>query len=200
MKCILFLIAAVGFFPAVRAQLSYGIKAGLNFSTESVGSNDYSTSAQTGFNGGIFARWLFVPSFAARVEVFYSGEGTREEYKPTGTEGNINRGFLRVPVLVQYNIGAGIYAETGPQVGFLLSSKEKFDGMVTNIKQYYSAVNLGWCFGIGYRLDGLVKGLEVNARYAPGLTRLNKEDIAGKSLSSSVLSTGLFYTMPSRYK
>ena len=196
MKSTAFLLQFVLLFGSASAQFSYGFRAGLNFSTETVGSSDYSTSALTAFNGGVFAAHPIAGSFAARIELSYSGEGTREEYKPTATRGKIQRGFLRVPVLLEYRIGQGIYIETGPQVGFLLSSKENFDGTVTDIKQYYSAANLGWCLGAGYRLDGLLKGLGVNLRYARGLTRLNKEDIAGKSLTSSVLSAGLFYTLP----
>lgn len=192
------MILFVIFFAAARAQFTYGFKGGLNSSAESVGSSDYSTSERIGFNGGVFAAHPVAGAFAARAELFYSAEGTREKYKPTGATGEIKRGFLRLPLLVQYRIGSGIYVETGPQVGLLLSSKEDFDGVVMNIKQYYSAANLGWCFGAGARLDELLKGSGVNVRYAPGLTRLNKEAIAGKSLTSSVWSVGLFYTLGDR--
>ena len=199
MRCsfLLEVVLLAGLSTQVQAQFSYGIKAGVNFSRETAGSHEYSTRTRIGFNAGIFAGHPIGGSFAARVECFYSEEGTREEYTPTGTEGVITRGFLRVPVLLQYALGAGTYVETGPAPGFLLSSKENFNGTVTDIKPYYSAMDLSWCFGAGCRLDRLLKGLELNARFAPRLTRLNKTAIAGGSLTPLLGSLGLLYAIPS---
>ncbi len=196
MKKIYTLVFCLSLFTmAAKAQLSYGLKAGVNVAEEHFSSDQFTTSSHLAFNGGAFLNYQTKIPVSLQLELFYSSEGTKETSKSSGTKGTIREGYLNIPLLAQYKTPFGVYVETGPQLGFLLTSKEDF-GTTTNddIKKYYNSTDFSWCFGAGYELlTGPAKGLGLNVRYAPGLTTINKEAVGGGKLKNNVLSIDLTY-------
>ncbi len=72
-----------------------------------------------------------IPLFSTcslQPEVLYSGQGAK--FSDSLVTGKLNYGYLNVPVLFKYQHASGLFAETGPQVGFLLSAKEKVGSQV----------------------------------------------------------------------
>ena len=196
MKKLIILTALSIIFCAAKAQLSFGPKAGLNIAHVSVAkSSDYSYSSTTRFYGGAFGNYKLSDMFAAQLEILYSGEGEKgKDLSNNNTSDNIKISYLNVPVLFQYKSPVGVYAETGPQVGFLLSIKEKYgDESDQDIKSYYKSVNFSWAFGLGYKLEKYVPGLGINARYTLGLGAINKATVNAGSLKTRAFSFGLFY-------
>ena len=169
------------------AQVNFGLKAGVNFSSFT-GSDASGSSTLTGFHAGGLVNIPISSMFSIQPELLYSGEGAKE----TGTSDNkLSLGYINIPVLVQYNSSPdqGIYAETGPQLGILISAKEKDAGVSTDVKSSVKSTAVSWLLGIGYKLSG---GVGFGARYAFGLTKIPSDKTA--DIKSNVISVSVFKT------
>jgi len=119
------------------AQLSYGVKAGLNTSTLSGYSDligtaadmsgqdiDFDTKYKLGFHAGIMAQLnspvngLFIQS-----ELLYSSLGLKVEMEDESETNNLN--YIQLPIYVGYKIGAGVGLDiilgAGPYFGYGIS-------------------------------------------------------------------------------
>ncbi len=179
-----------------NAQISYGGKAGINVATLSFSNDDFKTSFKPGFYIGGFANYELSEKMAFQGELFFSTEGCKEERISSGTKGQINKAYLQIPVLFQYKLTESVFAEAGPQIGILLSSKEDWGSSTnTNIKENYKTTDLRFPLGIGYSFKEKAQGLSVNLRYSFSLSRINKVSVGGQSLKNQVISIGAQYQL-----
>ena len=200
MKKIMIVLACTIFFTGAIAQVSIGLKAGLNIAKENYGNKTtYTTSSKSGLCAGVFANYKFAKSFATQLEVFYSEEGVKEKYISNSEtiNGVVNINRINIPLQLQYITPVNFYLETGPQLGFLLSAKGVYNGIKYDFKENTQGVFFSWCIGAGYKLDPLLKGLAVNARYALGIGNSNKGAVAAESIKSNVISFSVLYTIHS---
>ncbi|MBS1946896.1 MAG: PorT family protein [Bacteroidetes bacterium] len=190
----LFFIMAV--FVA-SAQLSFGPKAGINISKVKLSNIDnFSASTYIRFYAGAFANYALSDRFAAQVEATYSLEGAKVKDLLSGDNENAKANFINVPILFQYISPFGVYAETGPQVSFLLAYKDEvINGETYNNTKNFHSVDFSWDFGLGYKLKQFVPGLGINARYMLGLTNLQKSEVNGGTIKGRIFSVGLFYAL-----
>lgn len=191
MKKIIVSIIQSAIFFTVNAQFSIGPRAGVNISMAKFSTSDAKVDPIVpGFYGGAFANYQFAKDFAAQLEFFYSGEGTK--YKITGspTVYTVNLGYFNVPLLVQFKTKGGFYLETGPQMGFLLSANETYSGTSKSVKDNINSNKFSWCFGLGYQF---AKKLGIDLRYADGFSNVNKVSIDAGTIKDNVLSLGLSY-------
>ncbi|MBT8312552.1 MAG: outer membrane beta-barrel protein, partial [Flavobacteriaceae bacterium] len=66
-----------------------------------------------------------------------------------------------------YYVAEGFSLQAGPQIGFLLSATDEFEGEEEDIKDFLKGTDFGVNFGLGYELDN---GLNFAARYNVGLS------------------------------
>ena len=200
MKKILFVTVfiAVAFFS--QAQIKFGIKAGANFTKFSgpdAKFENVSPKFKPGFAGGGLVNIGITEMFSVQAEVLYSMEGSI--YKESGQKLIFKTDYINIPVLVQYNNPVGVYAETGPQVGFLMSAKMSDGNNSIDAKDSFKKINFSWCFGAGYKLSN---GLGIGARYNLGLANIVSNDDDGEPGESGNVKlggfhVGLFYTFGS---
>ncbi len=180
----LFLVAAitaVGF--ASKAQVTFGVKAGLNIASLT-GDDADGLSSLASFNGGGLVNIPISSQFSVQPELVYSGEGAKAD------GGKYLFNYINVPVLLQYNNASGFFAELGPQIGLLTSAKVKVDGGgSTDVKDQLKSTNFSVAVGLGYKL---ANGLGFNARYNLGL--VNIVDADGSDLKSSAFQVGAFFS------
>ena len=179
-----------------QSQISVGVKAGVNFSKEKYSNTAvYSTSGHTFFVGGAYANYLMKKHFAVETGLYYSGEGTEESYKSNGTTvtGVVTINRLNIPLLIKYHTTSGIYLETGPQIGFVLSAKGDYTTGKYDFKKYTQSTLMSWCIGAGYKLTKGVSGLGINASYAAGLSKINKGTVSAGKITGSTFSIKVFY-------
>jgi hypothetical protein len=174
---------------SANAQIQFGVKAGANFSTLT-GSDANGVKTKVGFQGGVLAGIPLAGSFSLQPEVNYSMQGAKAT--EVGMDYTLAQNYLNVPVLFKYKHESGFFAETGPQIGFLMSAKVTGDGTNVNVKSDYKSTDFSWAFGVGYLVKSINAGID--ARYNLGLT--NNE--AGSSSSNgtvknSVFQVGVFY-------
>ncbi len=175
------------------AQVSYGPKIGVNISSINVTSKSFKTSVKPGLYFGGFVNYALNPRASFRGELFYSMEGTKEISNINS--GKINSGYLTLPVLFRYTAASGIFAEAGPQISFLLSNKEKWNGSTNNIKPYYKSSEFRFPIGIGYHFSNSLQGLSANARYSAGFSPINKVEVGAGDLKNRTFSIGFEYNL-----
>ena len=183
---LLFLAGTV--FATTNAQIQFGVKAGANLASLSGKSfNDAKTKLD--FNAGVLAS-IRVNSFSIQPEVIYSGQGAKVT-SFNGMEEKINMGYINVPVLLKYHFPLGLFAETGPQLGFLLSANSKIGSTSNDYKSYVNSTDFSWAFGVGYMIP-IVK-LGVDARYNLGISDAAKNSSVTGSFRNNIFQVGVFY-------
>ena len=170
-KIILMILLAFAFSQTSTAQINFGLKAGLNYNSESIQSvsEDVFTEAEskTGYHAGIWLRFkLPIIGFYLRPELVYTNLENELLYKitPTQTTQPTSYNFQKVdlPVLIGKKfLGIGnIFA--GPSFQYILNS----DFSLNDIEDVDTdGFSVGLQFGAGIELGNL--GIDV--RWERGL-------------------------------
>ncbi|MOA30078.1 hypothetical protein D3C78_1511310 [compost metagenome] len=123
--------------------------------------------------------------FAFQPELLLSSQGFK------AGELKMNTLYLNVPLMFKYNVVSGLNLQAGPQVGFLVSAKSKFDGESEDVKDTYKSLDFGANLGAEYQFP---MGFFLDARYTFGLANIAKvEDGESGSVKNKVFSVGLGY-------
>jgi hypothetical protein len=192
MKIILLLLFATVVTVTASGQVQFGVKAGINITTLTLSTvpSGFSLGTKTDFNAGAFALVPIATSCFLQTELMYSGQGASTSV--LGSSGKLDYNYLNVPILFKYQHEMGLFAESGPQIGFLLSANEKANGQTLNAKDATQSVDFSWAFGIGYKFSEI--GLGIDARYNLGLTNVSKNNSNSNGTEkNSVFQLGLFY-------
>lgn len=182
MKTILFALSLLSLSILVKAQdTHFGIKGGLNISSLDV-KDGVDFDSKTGFHIGGFAHVHLSPHFAIQPELVYSTQG--------GKDGDTKwkLGYLNVPLLLQIMTGTGFRFETGPQLGFAVSSKSKEGDVEIDEGDVTEKVDVSWSVGVSYLFP---EGIGFDARYNHGLTDVYKPE--NLEIRNRVFQIGVFY-------
>jgi len=156
------------------------------------------------FCGGVYGNFKLLNKFYLDASLLYSGEGYHESYQSNGANvtGVVTENRLEIPLLIQYQIIDGLFAETGPQAGFLLSAKGKYsnDPSTLNFASNTNSFLFSWCIGAGYKLKTLVPGLGLEIVFAPGLSQVNKGAVSGGKITASNVGIRVFYGLEMKHK
>lgn len=196
------IILAIGLFAvsAANAQspIRLGVKAGLNLPNiiKDDGNNDFKTEINPGFNAGITLDINLIKGLAFTPEVLYSTKG----YKAETAFGDFKQttSFIDIPILASINLGgSGLNLVVGPQVSFLLSTKNKFETgfgtaeeeIIEDKSDRFKKSLVGGL--IGFRYD-LTDKLDFHGRYALDFQK-NNEDGSRETpeFKNQVFSVGL---------
>lgn len=191
MKKVFFAFLFAASVGSVHAQVQFGPKAGLNLANI-VGSDADGSKMQAGFYAGGFARLSLTDNIKVQPELLFSAQGAKYENNIEGTiiNSNLHFNYINVPIMVQYHTQMGLFLETGPQIGFLMSAKTKTEGVTSDIKDTLKSTDFAWGVGAGYQLGN---GLGINARYNVGLSKLDDAD--NSNVKNGVIQVGLFYVL-----
>lgn len=168
------------FVIGANAQVQFGVKAGANFA-----SITSSTGGKTliNFNAGALVKIPLNDVLSLQPEAVYSGQGIK------ASDGKIALKYINIPVLVTYTLPQGLFFQTGPQLGILMSAKAIPDeGDSEDLKDYFKSTDFSWAFGAGYLIPDANFGF--NVRYNLGISSLGKD---GGSSKNSVFQVGIFY-------
>ena len=184
MKTILTVVSVLCLTVLAKAQSTdthFGLKAGLNISSLDVKDGvDFDSKAGV-YIGGL-AHVHLSPHFGVQPEIVYSQQGGKDG----NDKWNIN--YINVPVLFQYMTGGGLRLQTGPQLGFAVSSKIKSGDIEQNINDDVRTVDVSWSLGASYLFP---EAIGIDARYNIGLTNVN--DAETPKVRNRVFQVGLFY-------
>ena len=187
MKKIILVVSAVLLSTGAFAQqrgFEWGVKAGLNLANWTKTDD---AKFRPGLVAGVFGEYVINDFLGVQGELLYSMQGFKvKEDGETAT--NIND-YLVLPILAKFYILEGLSVDIGPQFGYMLSAKVKYDG---DSESYYDEdglkkfdVSVG--MGLSYKLNF---GLDVFARYNLGLTKIGDGD---SKVKNSVINIGVGY-------
>jgi hypothetical protein len=186
-KMILLQVMALSLLT-VQAQIKFGLKGGLNIAN--IGGSDVDDNkAKIGFYLGGLLEATIQDNISIQPELLYSVQGYGVEL--AGDDGKVNQSFLLIPVMGKYTFGSGVFVETGPQLGFLLSAKYKRDGDSENAKDDFKKSSFSWNFGLGY--NNLAPNLGANVRFNLGLSRIDEDGDA--QAFYRVFQIGVYYML-----
>jgi len=199
-------------------KISYGVKGGLNISNVTdqsfTNSNNYfNQKSRVGFNAGAFVNIPISKSFSIQPELLFSQYGYKTKYYFNvendliyDGSNTLNLGYLTIPVMVQYNITPNFYVETGIELGYNITAKEKINenfsfGGNTQIidetrdfnRDYLNSFNFGAGVGAGYYFS---QKIGVTARYVWGFTNTEKnpDNLPNETaVRNKVFQVGLAY-------
>lgn len=178
-KAILVLFLLFISFIGFSQKAGFGIKAGGNMAILSGTFNhpDSWTVFKRGLHFGLFGDFRVAKAIALQPEIVYSAQGFRKI--TWGNEITTSLNYLNIPVMAKIYLGKSFYLQTGPQLGILLSAREKGNGFQgtafqfeidENVKKDYKSSDLSICFGLGV---DLLKRFSISGRYNLGLTNLD---------------------------
>ena len=205
MKKLLLLTALLLFiFHDGNAQVSFGAKAGVNF-TQFSGDNEHSKMA-TAFHVGVIAEIGISDKFSVQPELLYSAQGSdyedAEEFGVT-YDGTFKLNYIIVPIMAKYYVSEGLSLEVGPQIGILMTAIEEYEGDDGDsgeidflddegFDETLKKTDVGVNIGLGYKLEN---GINFAARYNLGLTDLNDDQgyLESDTYKNSVIQVSVGY-------
>ena len=182
MKTFLFILLLALLTAAAQAQdTHFGLKAGLNISSLDV-KRGVDWDAKAGIHFGGLAHVHLLPHLAIQPEIVFSQQGGEFD----GDKWKVN--YLNIPLLFQFMTGSGFRIQTGPQLGFAISSKVKSGDVEIDNDDDVNTVDFSWSFGASYLFP---EGIGVDARYNHGITNIYEPEVP--EVRNRVFQIGLFY-------
>ncbi|MFN5171319.1 MAG: porin family protein [Cyclobacteriaceae bacterium] len=172
MKKVLAVCAFVLFSASAFAQLSGGIRLGMNLANQKVSIDGESESGdmKIGVLGGLYLDAKLSERIGLQPELVFSSMGSRDQDFDVDLPFN----YISVPVMLKYYASENINIQAGPQLGFLMSAKIDDGTNSLDIKDEFKGMDFGLAFGLG----GDFGKFNAGARYYLGLSK-NLEDTSG---------------------
>jgi len=198
-KVLLLALATTALSLTSKAQVSFGIRAGINFQNingEDGSGHKLDYKLKSGFHIGVNAELGVAPDFYVQPGLLFSTKGARVELP--GDDEKIKLSYLEVPINVLYKrtLGPGkLLLGFGPYIGIAVAGKDKRgstsqdiqfknDVSATESKPTLKRMDFGGNLLAGYELSSKIS-VQLNAQL--GMTNLapkingNKTDIKYKN-------------------
>ena len=195
MKKIITLAALLFVSTGAFAQLSYGVKAGMNLANIS----NAGGSIKPGLFVGAVGEYSFNDFVGLQAELVYSRQGYYDKSDIEGL-GNMKvwarYNYINIPVLAKlYLIDRSFSLELGPQFGFIAGAKNKVTvaGSTdkTDIsKDSYNNFDFSFGLGVSYMF---AFGPEISLRYNIGITDIAKNNTGDTKFKNNVIQIGVGY-------
>ena len=172
---LLALILTIASAAPALAQMSYGVKAGINYADVSYDS-DVSSSGRIGLLAGGFVTLPLRGWLAAQGEVIYTVKGTTVDVADIETDFIVD--YLEVPLLARISFRRNMYVAAGPSMAFRVRARSRTDfGGSTeeiDVKDNVESFDLGVVGAVGIEFGKWV----FDGRYTHGLSDLDpSEDV-----------------------
>lgn len=147
-----------------------------------------------GFHGGLTLNAPLTSDgfFSLQPELLYSQRGFRLE--DGDDKFTVRSHFVDLPVLARINAD-GLIFEAGPQIGYLLASKNKLEASGSNEEDTdldgYNRFNIGYVAGVGYQF---ASGPSIGVRYNGGINDIFEDSDDDTKSRHSVFQFTLGYT------
>ena len=179
-------LMAVAFAMPSKAQVSFGIQAGLNMTNISTEDAAASVKSRTGFFVGPTVKFS-LPIVGLGIDASALYDQREGKIESNGESKALKSQSIQIPINVRYGFGLGslaeIFAFAGPQFGFNIGSKTK--ELVDDVAQWtLKSSNFSANVGIGATFINHIQ-LKVNYNIAFGKTG----EVEVKDAASTVWKT-----------
>ncbi len=217
MKKLVFALFAMTLTFTSFAQLSVGVRAGVNFANQTFEAEGLSISPDglTGLYVSIPVEIGISDKFSVQPELTYLQKGSSTKFDVLGfsTESTVTYNYLELPILAKYKFvktdDLGVYAAAGPSFGYALGgeSKVSLQGVeeTTDIDfgkeefEDFNRLDVALNFGAGVEYQAGPGKLVLDLRYMLGLSNLNgaEDDDATTKNNGFAASIGYMFTLGS---
>jgi long-subunit fatty acid transport protein len=200
MKKVLLIVVVtlLGLGNVSAQEVKLGAKLGLNLSSLR---SDMDFDSKIGFNLGVFAEINLSDKLIFQPELLYSTQGAslEESFDSNSFKATNSVDYLNIPLMLKYGVTDKLFLEFGPQLGFLLSAKSKFEETFDgesiseeeDIKEFFKSIDFGLNFGASF---DVAENIMIGARYNLGLTNIiDEEDSGDDKVQNAVFSLSLGY-------
>jgi len=150
-------------------QTNFGLNVGLNTSNHKVKPEiAFGTKYLAGYQLGIWMKNTLSEKLNLSSEIAYSKEGFQFDFADS-LEFKSPIRFVNLNTAISYLLVKNLRIRSGPQIGFLISSKWIIDGLEFESMEY-EKVSIGWNFGLNYELS---KSLMVGFRFHQGFNDIS---------------------------
>ena len=179
------LVSTQSFSQSLFQRLSFGLKAGANYSNYT--NANFNTEGIVGFHTGGLVNFKLTNSLSIQEEFLFSTQGAKVKDNVFGTE-NIKVSYINVPFLLKYRSNLGLYIEAGPQVGMRANDNVSS----TQIGEFAKKLDLSAVGGIGFQSKS---GFGFGARYIAGLSKVGdfQPSTVKPDFRNSVIQASIFY-------
>jgi hypothetical protein len=214
-KVLLLALATTAFALTAKAQVSFGLRAGINF--QNLNGKDYSgddlkNDLKAGFHIGANVEIGFAPDFYLQPGVLISTKGAKQDDPTSSDDIKINLSYVEVPVNLLYkpSLGPGkLILGFGPYVAFAVGGKVKqgdddadikFKSEITSTEwsaDYYAKrLDVGGNLLFGYELAKKIS-FQLNAQL--GMSKINPKIKDFSADKSSLKNTGFGISVGYRF-
>lgn len=164
----------------VQAQTRLGVKAGLNYVNNAVVSSPYAFDSERdyrlGYHAGILTQIALSNTFFLKPELLFSDKGFKGKgqanAQPAG-DAKLHLYYLNLPLPLAYSLTDKLAIEAGPELGYLVAAKSKFETRTVNVTNFWDQkLDLGILSGVTYALS---EKLMLGLRYTHGLLSAQKD-------------------------
>ena len=174
--------------PPEREPISFGVKTALNISGLS-GTNTEDYNMKTGLALGGFTELTINDKVSLKPELLFSMQGAVSQTNNVDT--CIKMNYIDLPILVKFDIIDRLYAEIGPELGFLISAKQKTGDLDSiSIKDIFNTLEVGLNLGIGYEM---VENILFSLRYNGGIRNIDDSNINDVTLRNNLFQFAVGY-------
>jgi hypothetical protein len=201
MKKVLFIavVALLGLGNVNAQEVKFGTKVGLNLSNFTGDLDDL--DSKIGLNLGAFAEISLSDKFIFQPELLFSSQGAKSEESDNNfsIEQTLKFNYLNMPLMIKFAASDKFALEFGPQLGFLLSAKSKFEETFDgesiseeeDIKEFFKSIDFGLNFGASF---DVAENIMIGARYNLGLSDITDgEDSEDNKVQNAVFSFSVGY-------
>ena len=185
-----------------QAQISFGVKAGVNFNSISASSSigGYGYKSNVAFHVGVFGQLRLKEKFFLIPELQFNQRGALIN-NPPSSDVRINLNYIDLPVLFSYQPVKQVNIDLGPNISFRTSATAT-DGNTTNNvdKLYGKDIEFGISTGLRFNLSDKIA---IIGRYYYGITTVdeityvdaNNTNKTTVTFASRTLQFGLSYKL-----
>lgn len=203
-----FLLSAILFcFTLVSGQsrLNMGVRGGLNYVNNIFQSSERNLGSEyrLGYHIGIQSKIKLLDQFYLSPEISWNNRGYNNPESYAGPssdlilieETNTHLNYITIPLVVEYRPFEWIGIQMGPEIGYLISAKDKSDTQTIDLLDLWkhfeiietkNRFDLGLTGGVELRL---VSRINLGLRYVHGFTSLFDRTIEVTDLAGNPLGT-----------
>ncbi|HKI88545.1 MAG TPA: porin family protein [Draconibacterium sp.] len=194
-KCLIGIIILTTITLSVQAQFNWGLKMGVNGSTQSDLGNIYmNNEITTNYNFGLMAYYDLNDWISINSGLSYEGKGRKIEEDNSANTVTTNLQYLKLPVKTEFSAGekAGfkngqeVFAATGPYFGYLVNAKTGYTGKSQSVDNTFENTDFGWSFEVGMKFPVTQKNnLHFSVNYDLGMAQIStsNKDLRNKTAS-----------------
>jgi hypothetical protein len=159
------------------AQVSFGVKGGLNLSNISIKNplgdflKEENVKSSIGFHGGVYLQVHLSDKLSLIPELQYTKRGyTYDENNPL-PKSRVNLNYLELPVFLSYFPIEWLGIDLGPNVAYIVAATIKADGSSRSVSSAYDKIDFSISGGVRIRINEKISAI---GRYNYGLTTVDE--------------------------